>query len=150
MQPQLVNDNVVTALQAMLAATGLFDDATGVSMALFVNNIVPTPQTALGDLTEATFAGYAELTLLKTWSVGGVGGGQPTAVLDQPTVFTSSGPTSPAQTVYGWYLILPGTPNKLLVACRLDTPFLVADATVVIPITVQLLLPQGLLLPYPQ
>lgn len=97
-------------LMAALVATGQFLDL--LTWRLFVNQITPTPQTAIGDFVEAAFDGYAPIvgsTWGPPWSdVVGTGyesGGQ--------AQYTCTGSTTP-QTVYGYYITVGTSPGEVL------------------------------------
>jgi hypothetical protein len=88
------DQGLVYQLQQILTA--------GVKYRLFVNAITPTLGTVLASLTEASFSGYAPVSL--SWSnytLNGVSGHNGYA-LAPPIVFTNSSGTS--QNVYGYYV----------------------------------------------
>lgn len=95
-------------------ATSFLDGAT---LHLYTNDLTPTPDTVLADLTEATFGGYASVTLT-TWSnafskVNGDG-----YVVSPLASFSASG-VAPSEVVYGCYVRLGGAPpNALFFAGR--------------------------------
>jgi hypothetical protein len=65
---------------------------------LWVNNYTPTDTTVLGDLTEATFAGYSQQSIsFGTPSIDGSGRGQ---MVMNPITFTAGSISSPVS-VYG-------------------------------------------------
>jgi hypothetical protein len=89
--------------------------AAGVRYHLFVNNITPTLGTVLSGLTEASFTGYASVSL--SWSnytLNGVSGHNGYA-LAPPIVFTNS--SGSPQNVYGYYVT--DSANTLLLAVAL-------------------------------
>jgi hypothetical protein len=68
---------------------------------LFKNNITPASTMVLSDYTEATFTGYAAVTLSSAnWTV--TAGGPTTVEYTSGVSFTCSGTTS--ESVYGFYL----------------------------------------------
>lgn len=69
---------------------------------LFTNNITPVPATALGDLVEATFAGYAPIDMTGKWgAIFKVLNGL--YQMDSDVVeFTAT--VGANETCYGWYI----------------------------------------------
>jgi hypothetical protein len=96
----------------------------GFVMRLYTNNVTPTPQTVLGDLTQALNAdipGYAAVAI--TWD------GTPSRSPDGSWIdygtdapFIATGAGSGANTVYGWYLT-DAANTVLLGAQLLPAPF---------------------------
>src|SRR5438046_2667618 len=86
---------------------------------LFTNNLTPGESTVLADVTEATAAGYARITLAgASWTTTQVAG-TTTAVYSQQTfTFTT------AVTVYGYYVTtIEGTPRLLWLERFTSAPF---------------------------
>jgi hypothetical protein len=77
------------------------------TLRLFVNDVVPTEETVLSDMEQATFPGYVPI-VINTWT-------NPYQVEDatnvetdeQPRLFTQSYPANPVQTVYGYMVTSP-------------------------------------------
>lgn len=72
------------------------------TLRLFSNNLNPTPANVLTDFTEATYAGYAGVSLNGQF-------GAPTKVQDgeyqiASGTYTFNGPATGSQTIYGWYI----------------------------------------------
>jgi hypothetical protein len=65
---QIVTAGAVALLNVVKTAIIAAGSLGATKMKLFQNNVVVTPATLIGDLTEATFAGYVAKTL--TWAVG--------------------------------------------------------------------------------
>lgn len=75
---------------------------SGQTLRLFANNITPTPATALSAFTEASYSGYAGISLASVF-------GSPTKIIDgeyqiQSTNLVFNGPATGSQVVYGWYV----------------------------------------------
>lgn len=103
---------------------------------LFINNVTVTPNLILGDLTEATFTGYALQNIAA-----------PAAPVNDPTyggfstflpsnVFTCTAAPGTPQTVYGWYLL--DAAGALIAAGNLPTPIVINDAGDAVPVQVTL------------
>jgi hypothetical protein len=76
---------------------------------LFTNNITPGKNTVIGDLTEATQAGYSPITLTGTnWTVGTSGGVSSASYPQQIFTFTA------IATVYGYYVTTSEATPQLL------------------------------------
>jgi hypothetical protein len=90
---------------------------TGSDFRLYQNNVLLTPQVALGDLTEATFDGYTPLLANSDWirrtdpDTGRAASLNPSIPLQIVT-----GTTDLPQVIYGWYVVtstgLLATVNK--------------------------------------
>jgi len=90
------------ALEAMRTGTVLLD---GLGIALFVNNFIPTSDAVLADFTEASFPGYAPLSLStpNPAFLNGQGRGEVDADL---ATFTATGVS--AQNAFGYFLYTAG------------------------------------------
>ena len=74
--------------------------AGNLSLRLFSNNFSPSGTSVLGDFTEATFTGYAAITLTGgAWVT--TAGGPATAVFAQQAFSIGTS----AQTIYGYYIV---------------------------------------------
>lgn len=92
------------------------DQLEGGTLRLFTNDYTPTPQTVVGDLTEATFGGYGNI-VLTGWNAAandGAGGG---VAISPLAVFSASG-VAPAELIYGFYILGQGAGNPLVLAGR--------------------------------
>lgn len=84
-----------TTLQAYLNS--------GMTLRLFTDSgLTPTPATVLSDFTEATWSGYAPISLSSAF-------GSPAKIIDgeyeiQTGNLSWNGPSTGSQTVYGWYV----------------------------------------------
>lgn len=87
-------------------------------LGLFVNNPDIDPDTAFGDLTEATFGGYVRVTGLTFPNVLLVAS-QTTRTKMADQTFTCDG-TGPAETVFGAFLLFPS--GQLGAVLALETP----------------------------
>lgn len=73
---------------------------TNLTLCLYKNNVTPTVTDVLGTYTEATFTGYASVTLLGgTWAVGS----GPVIATYATQTFTSTA-NQTLQQIYGYYL----------------------------------------------
>jgi hypothetical protein len=118
------------ALAQLVAADGLFN---GCLCRLYVNNINVTDATVIGDLTEATFAGYAASAAL-TWGTP-YNDGDHASVESNRVQFTTTGEPD-GQTARGAYLTTAGGSPALLAILPFDGPQSVVeagDAVIVIP-----------------
>jgi hypothetical protein len=106
-----------------LTATG--GDLNGAKLGLFSNNIVPTQDTVIGDLTPCTFPGYA-LSAAITWGAADIDDSGSAVTLGGLVTFVSSTITTP-ETVYGAFLQNSGG-TVLLAAFRFDTPIAIFRA----------------------
>lgn len=90
------------------------------SVRLFQNDITPTAATTLADLVEATFGGYAEITLSSTgWSAPVVVGDVAQTDHTPAPQWTATGVS--AQFVYGWY-IYDSSQGELIFIERFSAP----------------------------
>lgn len=124
MNPVLVpNAEWLAWLAALTAASAPLN---GAKLHLYKVLVALSGNTALGDLTECDFTGYAASSAI-TW-------GTPffkpdgTAVVtgDLKSFVVGSSPTV-LNTVYGWY-VTQATPTSLLLARQFDTPVILTQA----------------------
>ena len=118
-------------LDALIAEDGHLDAAT---VHLFTNNIVPDVDTVVGDLTQASFTGYAASSAIEWGAVYNVDGGK--AVQGDRKQFTASADVDPQVAVYGYYLMSGDVTPVYLGAERFDTPVYIrnsGDAVGVVP-----------------
>lgn len=94
MAVMIPNEGQIRALNDIKASTLLCK--------LFTNNLTFGVGTVIGDLTEATFSGYAAVTL-SFGTVATNGSGQAEMVSATATFTRAVGATS--NSVYGWYLV---------------------------------------------
>lgn len=108
-------------LEAMIATGGALDGAV---MMLFSNNVIPDEDTVIGDLTAASFSGYAVSDPLD-WGAPYLDGDSGDWALSCPPVEFRSTSGSPfvEGTVYGAAIYVPGTPNVLKIAGVLPDGF---------------------------
>jgi hypothetical protein len=120
---------LMTLLEAAVAVDGPLD---GAKIHLFSGNTALTPGLVVGDLTEATFHGYAALSV--TWGTPFFDPltGLPT-VTGGLSTFRSTSPFSGGQTINGWY-ITNTAGDTLLLARKFDLPVGVAAADQVIEV----------------
>ena len=106
----------------------------GFNYRLFTNNLTPSRTTVIGDLSEATWAGYAAVDVLAAdWLAFGVAGHHGSKLANAITFLNSSGGDVNA---YGYYAIEIFT-GELAFAARFDSaPVTRADGEsyVVIPV----------------
>lgn len=109
-------------LSQLIDSTPIAGVFSNVQVMLYTNNIAVTPDLDLGDLTEATFSGYARVPV--TWDDvvrHSSETGAPVIVSEDVCLFarTAGGLD---QTVRGYALVTP-SPGSILLAVRaLDTP----------------------------
>lgn len=80
--------------------------AENLSLRLFSNNYTPVVGSVLANFTEATFTGYAAITLTSSQSGGTWAVPTNSSSLSQSTYGTTATWTATTdQTIYGWYLV---------------------------------------------
>ncbi len=86
---------------------------------LYTNNLTPGKNTVIGDITEATEAGYAAITLAgASWTTTSILGVNSATYSEQTFTFTA------AVTAYGYYITTTEvTPNLLWVERFSDGPY---------------------------
>lgn len=117
---------VMNAAQ-LRAAIGALGDGTASlwgspTVKLFKNDVTPTLNTVIGDLTEADFTGYGAATI--TWGSATNGPGEEASVYGTGLSFIANGSSSP-NIIYGWWLQNAG---GLRFAERFDEPIPIAEA----------------------
>jgi len=101
-------------LLAMLAPW-IADPLTGAEIQLYVNDVTPGPSSVLADFTEATFTGYAPVTVTPPGDPDIVG--TKIQIPLNQGFFQATADMTPIQTAYG-YLVVDG--SDLLAAGRFD------------------------------
>lgn len=96
------------------------------TLGLYVNNYTPTSESLLANFTECTAPGYARIALPQSGWTGSTVLGVATYTYTTVT-FSLSGPGSPAQTIYG-HFILDLTSNKVWWAQLWTTPYVIPGA----------------------
>jgi hypothetical protein len=97
--------------------------ATGWTLRLFINNVVPSLADTEADYVEAAGGGYAPIAIdASQWAFDGTA---PTRASYPTQRFTFSGPLMPYPTVYGYYLTQAD--GALVYAERLADPFTPGD-----------------------
>lgn len=95
------------------------------SVRLFQNNVTPDSDTVIGDLTIATFSGYASQTLAGCSLVG------PTTHVEGiesgPYIFTHNGGGT-SNNIYGYYVVNTSTGNLLVAQRAAFAPFPIGAA----------------------
>lgn len=128
---KLSNAELRTQLALPFAAMGRYDGAV---VRLFKNDITPDRTTVLADLTEADFAGYAASSAV-VWGAVFSDENDAANVVGGSKQFQASGPVSPAQQIYGYY-VTNAAGDTLYWAERFDQPKEVngaEDAIIVVP-----------------
>lgn len=111
-----MNLAILAAANEHVAAGNFDGPLSGSIMGLFVNNVTPTAQTTLAELTPATFAGYAPVNL--TWgSLLSEGNGAALLVSNLANFRATDGVTP--NIVYGFYVIDKTTPTPNLIGAEL-------------------------------
>lgn len=113
---------IVEALQIVKDSTAIDD----MSVRLFQNDLIPSPTTVIGDLTVATYTGYANQT------AGSLGAPYKdalgNAIQEYDAVYFGATGSAIGNVVYGYYLV-GGTgvlAGKLLAVVRFDEPVTMA------------------------
>lgn len=101
------------------------DVLDGGSMGLFQNDITPNESTVIGDLTVATFTGYAPVTLT-TYALPYLIGNNQAAVNSPLASFRPASPFTVGNQVYGFFVL--DTDGALLACGRFDDPVSMTDA----------------------
>lgn len=106
-----------------LTTAGVLD---GVKVALFKNDLLPTPFSKLADFTEADFTGYARSAVL-TWGSAFTDAAMNAIAVAGSIQFNCTGSTT-GNIIYGYYVITPGTPDELQFAERFPSPVGISQA----------------------
>lgn len=142
--PAVVGDRlVVPTAQGVYTLLASVWDAilpSGAHVHLFVNDVVPTPFTVIGDLLEASFDDYDDVVISGTMGVpDDDSDGSVSAVLDQ--LMTWAGPTDDSgQVVYGYYVTDSGG-TVLQGAYRFETPVSLTTPSDVLTLVIGMRLP---------
>lgn len=114
-----------------------FGDNVGAvaKIGLFQNNITPTPATALGDLTEPTYTGYAQQSILNWGGVQTNPDGSVQTVCLNNFVFLPSDGVTP-NTIYGAFVL--DNALGLKGAVRFANPILFTGPTTGVALTIAL------------
>lgn len=118
---------------SVTGATGTDPLLKTAKVAIYVNNLNPTPETVAADLTEASWTGYNRSSTV-TWGLPVVSNstGLPAIAGDAKTFSVTTQP-DPAQVAYGYAIITTVTAvDHLLAVAPFDTPLQLADGTEVI------------------
>lgn len=108
----------------------------GLKIGLYTNQISPTPDTVITDLTEAAFTGYARSSTI----VWGTPYRPLSAALygaDAPRYTSINTDPSTNVNVYGAFLVKPGTPDVLEAVIPFDTPVVIAGAGAGVSVVLQ-------------
>lgn len=133
-------DYLLDAIWTWLSATFLATPKGG----LYTNNPTLTRGTLLSDLTQPTFAGYAEVALVPEALVIDAQGNY---ILKFETVtFQPSGAVTPNQTATGCYIVnTVSATDHLVLAGSLIAPFTFAVATDGLDIQFEMVIPNALI-----
>lgn len=107
-----------TLLAIIDAYTGSISD---VKIGLFSNNVVPTVDTVLADLTECTFTGYSAVNAGPWNDPAWASQGAAIQYATPAAVFNTVSPYTVGEVVYGWFITAGMTP-VLLVAGTFASP----------------------------
>jgi hypothetical protein len=100
------------------------DFTTGLGTAycgLYTTAVALTDVTALSQLTEATFPGYARVPI--TWHTPGLNVASIPTMLGSLAFFAPSGVVNPSQSAYGYFVVDAAAAGNLLYAEALGQPF---------------------------
>jgi len=115
-------EDILDAVSGTPPGAALFD---GCKVKLYTNDLTPSSDSELADFTEATFTGYAEVTLATL--TGPVRGSPNGVALIQTANFIAGALAAPGETAIG-YFITNGAEDDLLAAERFDTSVSFANA----------------------
>lgn len=117
----VVNNGEKVALDYLV---GKVTTVRNLQLRLFKSNTTPGETTVVGDLTEATFTGYAAITLTgASWSTAA---GDPATGSYAEQTFTSNADQTP-ESIYGYYLTRE-TDGDLIAAERFSNgPYVIAN-----------------------
>jgi hypothetical protein len=122
----------VMTKSALLAAAQAYVTSIlsgGVSLHLFKTNVTPTPESTIATFTEADFTGYSSVAMTgynpAYWQTQGAA----IAFAIPPAIFQPASPFTITNTIYGYYVVLTGTPDVLIGAELLSSPVPMADIT---------------------
>lgn len=117
----VVNNGEKVALDYLVGKVTTVRD---LQLRLFKSNTTPDESTVVGDLTEATFTGYAVITLTgANWTTAA---GDPATGSYAEQTFTSSADQTP-ESIYGYYLTRV-TDGDLIAAERFSNgPYVIAN-----------------------
>jgi len=128
-----VNDGLGYLLKLLQPLWNAGSPPDNLTLILFENNYTVVQTTNWGNLTEATFSGYARQSL-QSWATPAFNSAtNQWSVTEVPRSFVS---TAAGPTVYGWGIVadIPAT-NQLLMAANFPSPITIPGAgTVVGPI----------------
>lgn len=118
---QLTRVQLLAFLNWARGGTGTFD---GMKTGLFQNNVVPSRDTLLADLTPADFTGYA-LNATAAYAAAGLDSDGTPIMATGVITFTAGSPITVSNTIYGYYIV-DSAGTALLLAERFPTPVQVA------------------------
>ncbi len=124
---EITNEGEDIALKALVNHTA----GQNLVLRLFKNNFTPADASVAGDFTEATFTGYAALTLTGASWVATPGA--PSSIAYAQQTFTSSA-NQTAQTIYGYYLTQASS-GKVVGAQLFTNPRIVENLNDLIKVT---------------
>jgi hypothetical protein len=111
-----------------LAIGGGTPTDTTFDVKLFQNNYTPTDSDTSASYTEATFTGYASVSVARsTYAASTIGSNIATSVSSATPTFTCTGGS--AQTIYGAYVV-GHTSGKVFAAVRFDNARTMANGSV--------------------
>jgi hypothetical protein len=122
-------------LTELTAADGVFD---GAKIALYQNDVTPTPLTVIGGLTEATYTGYAQKAIV--WAAPSDTAGGTAEVIGTIAAAFRPTATTTGNVIYGLMIVTAG--GALLLSARLDESRAMAETLDYLNITIRLRLTQ--------
>lgn len=130
MEMRRFTDRMVTA--AIVAANSW----DGLEVGLFVGPFTPNPESAIGDLTEATFTGYARFALTPaTGPVNPESAGISAA--DWPRAIFTNTDALYSGVAYGWFIADVATHGKLFAAASFPSPIPITGAGASVSVLLQ-------------
>lgn len=122
------NASLVKAMAAL--KTAMLD---GGFAGLYQNDITPTVNTLLADLTEADFTGYARVTLA-AWLVPYLSAERKGASISPIAIFRQVAPFTVGNQIYGWFVL--DKDGVLMLSGRFDNPISMVDINGIIELIV--------------
>lgn len=128
-----INTNIKTS------STLLDNGAGSVQVGLFVNNVTPTASSTITSLGESTNSSYSRQTLSSPMFMSGFNlADQNVNVAEEVAIFDFTTPSSPPETIFGWFLTQTVASTATLIYSKtLDDPIEVQFNNQLVAITPQ-------------
>lgn len=117
-----LDQQILIAVSEHLGSGGYTGPLNNCSIALLMQGFNPSSATMFGDLTEATYSGYARATGV-VWGVPILQNDGSYQILTALQTFMATAASNFVQnTIYGWAMITPGASPQLLMSEVFQTP----------------------------